>query len=111
MRDNLTAAITATAQAIPAMATQGQDPSVLIRNIADVIQRRSNGDSIENAAMAVFTPPAAPEQPAQQEMVPPGLPAPVEQAPPSPAAPGPAAGGNAPQVPQDLQGLLAGLGA
>ena len=111
MRDNLTAAITATAQAIPAMATQGQDPSVLIRNIADVIQRRSNGDSIENAAMAVFTPPAAPEQPAQQEMVPPGLPAPVEQAPPSPAAPGPAAGGTAPQVPQDLQGLLAGLGA
>ena len=63
--------------------------------------------------MAVFTPPA-PEQPAQQEMVPPGSPAPVEQVPPSPAAPGPAAGGTPPQgqpVPQDLQGLLAGLGA
>lgn len=113
MRENLTGAITATAQAIPSMAAQGQDPSTLIRNIADVIQRRSNGDSIENAALAVFTPQPAPGQPAQQEMVPPGLPAPVEQAPPSPATPGPAAGGTPQQgqpMPQDLQGILAGLG-
>jgi hypothetical protein len=112
MRDNLTAAITASAQAIPAMAAQGQDPSKLIQNIADVIERRRKGDSIEAAALAVFTPPAVPEQPTQPEMVPPGSQGPVEQAPPSPATPGQPSGGTPqqPQVPQDLQGILSQLG-
>lgn len=109
MRENLTAAITASAQAIPAMAAQGQDPSVLIKQIADVIDRRRRGDSIEDAALAVFQPAeqVAPEQ-AQSGAVPPGTQAPVEQAPPSPAAPGQASGGT-PPLPQDLGGLLAGL--
>jgi hypothetical protein len=112
MRDNLSAAITASAQAIPAMAAQGQDPSKLIQNIADVIERRRKGDSIEAAALAVFTPPAVPEQPTQPEMVPPGSQGPVEQAPPSPATPGQPSGGTPqqPQVPQDLQGILSQLG-
>jgi len=83
MRSNLSAAVTATAQAIPAMAAQGQDPSALIQKIADVIERRRNGDTIEAAALAVFTP----EQPAQAEMTPPGTQGPVE-ATPSPVAPG-----------------------
>ena len=107
MRDNLSAAITATAQSIPAMASQGQDPSPLIQKIADVIDRRRKGDSIEAAALAVF-------QPAQAEMTPPGEQAPVEQATPSPAAPGLPAGG-VPQSPMgggtpDLATILAGLG-
>ena len=108
MRENLAAAITATAQAIPAMAAQGADPSKLIQNIADVIQRRKNGDSIEAAALAVFTPE---EQPVQSEMTPPGTQGPVET-PPSPVAPGQPSGG----VPQmggqapDLATILAGLG-
>jgi len=107
MRDNLSAAITATAQSIPAMAAQGQDPSPLIQKIADVIERRRKGDTIEAAALAVFEP-----QQMQPEMTPPGQQAPVEQAPPSPAAPGQPAGG----VPQmgggapDLASILAGLG-
>ena len=109
MRDNLSAAITATAQAIPAMAGQGQDPSVLIQKIADVIERRQKGDSIEAAALAVFTPPQAPEQPMQLEMTPPGAQGPVEQAPPSPAAPGLPSGG-VPQQAPDLASMLAGLG-
>ena len=111
MRDNLTAAITASAQAIPAMAAQGQDPSKLIQNIADVIERRRKGDSIEAAALAVFSP-KEPEQPMQPEMAPPGTQGPVEQAPPSPAAPGQPSGG-APQqqgAPADLATMLAGLG-
>jgi hypothetical protein len=111
MRENLTAAITASAQAIPAMAAQGQDPSKLIQNIADVIERRRKGDSIEAAALAVFMP-KQPEQPAQPEMAPPGTQGPVEQAPPSPAAPGQPSGG-APQQqgqPADLATMLAGLG-
>ena len=111
MRDNLTASITATAQAIPAMVAQGQDPSALIRNIADVIERRRKGESIEDAALAVFTPPQ-PEQPMQPETAPPGTQGPVEQAPPSPATPGQPSGGapqqQAPQ--QDLASILATMG-
>lgn len=107
MRDNLAAAITATAQAIPAMAAQGQNPAALIQKIADVIDRRRRGDTIENAALAVFTP----EELAQQEMTPPGLQGPVEQA-PSPATPEQPSGGVPPQQPQpqDLATILAGLG-
>ena len=111
MRENLSAAITASAQAIPTMAAQGQDPTMLIKNIADVIERRRKGESIEAAALAVFKV-ETPEQPAQPEMAPPGPQGPVEQAPLSPAVPGQPSGG-APQqqaLPQDLQSILAGLG-
>lgn len=111
MRDNLTAAITASAQAIPAMAAQGQDPSKLIQNIADVIERRRKGDSIEAAALAVFTPPQAEEQPVQPEMTPPGTQGPVEPTPPSPVAPGQPSGGVPQQAPapQDLASILQGM--
>ncbi len=111
MRENLTASITASAQAIPAMVAQGQDPTKLIQNIADVIERRRKGESIESAALAVFKV-ETPEQPPQSEMAPPGTQGPVEQAPPSPAAPGQPSGG-APQqqgAPADLATMLAGLG-
>jgi hypothetical protein len=111
MRENLTASITASAQAIPAMVAQGQDPTKLIQNIADVIERRRKGESIEAAALAVFKV-EAPEQPTQPEMAPPGTQGPVEQSPTSPAAPGQPSGG-APQQqagPADLATMLAGLG-
>jgi hypothetical protein len=111
MRENLTASITASAQAIPAMVAQGQDPTKLIQNIADVIERRRKGESIESAALAVFKV-ETPAQPPQSEMAPPGSQGPVEQAPPSPAAPGQPSGG-APQqqgAPADLATMLAGLG-
>ena len=113
MRENLTTAITASAQAIPAMVAQGQDPSKLIQNIADVIERRRKGDSIEAAALAVFKV-ETPEQPMQPEMAPPGTQGSVEQAPPSPAAPEQPSGG-APQqpqgeaLPQGLGSILAGM--
>ena len=112
MQDNLTQAITATAQAIPAMAAQGADPSPLIKNIADVIDRITRGENIQDAALAVFTPPQQPEQPAQPEMAPPGAQGPVEQAPQSPAAPGEPSGGVPQQAgpPADLATMLAGLG-
>jgi hypothetical protein len=114
MRANLSTAITATAQAIPAMAAQGQDPSPMIKNIADIITRTRNGESIENAALAVFTPPAPSPQEqamaqAQAGTVPPGSQAPVEQAPLSPATPGPASGGTPQQGAPDLMSILAGL--
>jgi hypothetical protein len=112
MQENLTQAITATAQAIPAMAAQGQDPSPLIKNIADVIDRITRGENIQDAALAVFTPPQQPEQPAQPEMAPPGAQGPVEQAPQSPAAPGEPSGGVPQQAapPQDLASILGRLG-
>ena len=112
MQENLTQAITATAQAIPAMAAQGADPSPLIKNIADVIDRITRGENIQDAALAVFTPPQQPEQPAQPEMAPPGTQGPVEQAPQSPAAPGQPSGGVPQQAgpPADLATMLAGLG-
>jgi hypothetical protein len=110
MRENLTAAITASAQAVPAMVAQGQDPSKLIQNIADVIERRRKGDSIESAALAVFKV-ETPAQPAQPEVAPPGAQGPVEQAPPSPAVPGQPSGGASQQAaPADLATMLAGLG-
>jgi hypothetical protein len=111
MRENLTASITASAQAIPAMVAQGQDPTKLIQNIADVIERRRKGESIEAAALAVFKV-ETPEQPTQPEMAPPGTQGPVEQSPTSPAAPGQPSGGAAPQqgAPADLATMLAGLG-
>ena len=108
MRENLSAAITASAQAIPAMAAQGADPSKIIQSIAEIIDRRRKGESIEDAALAVFKPEEVVAEQAQSGAVPPGIQAPVEQAPPSPAAPGLASGGASP-LPQDLGGLLAGL--
>lgn len=113
MRDNLTAAITSTAQAIPAMAAQGSDPSVLIQKIADVIDRRRKGDSIEDAALAVFKPAEQAQPQGQPEMASPGTQAPVEQAPPSPATPGQASG-EVPQqqgqpLPQDLASILGSM--
>lgn len=113
MRDNLTGAITATAQAIPQMVAQGGDPSALIQKIADVIDRRRKGDSIEDAALAVFKPAEQVQPQGQPEMTSPGTQAPAEQAPPSPASPGQASG-EVPQQqgqpqPQDLAGILAGM--
>lgn len=109
MRTNLSAAITASAQAIPAMAAQGQDPSSLIQKIADVIERRRKGDSIETAALAVFQPPQQEAgQPGQAEMTPPAQQGPAET-PPSPVAPGPS-GGVPQQAEMGLEAILAGLG-
>jgi hypothetical protein len=119
MRNNLTAAITASAQAIPQMVTQGQDPSGLIKNIADVIDRRRKGDSIEAAALAVFTPKEQ-TAPVQSQTTPMGqTQTPVEQTPQSPNVPGmspvgvPTQPGQPPQGPQggqpSLQDILAQL--
>ena len=78
MRQALLGGITAMAQAIPAMATQGQDPSEMVNKIAAVIKARQKGTALEDAIEATF----APQQP-----VPPAGAAPmVEQPSPAPAA-------------------------
>jgi hypothetical protein len=100
MRNTLVAALQATSQAIPQMITQGQDPTMLVTQIADVIKARQKGISIEDAIKDVFLieqPPAGVDQ--------------VEQMSPAPAAP---AGGAMPpggpgEGAPDIQTLLASL--
>ena len=103
MRTALLGGITAMAQAIPAMATQGQDPSEMVNKIAAVIKARQKGTALEDAIEATF----APQQP-----VPPAGAAPmVEQ--PSPAPAGAPVGGSLPPEmgggAPDIMSLLSGL--
>jgi hypothetical protein len=91
MRQALLGGITAMAQAIPAMATQGQDPSDMVNKIAAVIKARQKGTALEDAIEATFTP---------QQPVPPAGAAPmVEQPSPAPAA-SPAGGAPSPEMAQ-----------
>ena len=95
MRNTLIGALQASAQAIPQMITQGQDPTSLVKQIADVIKARQKGVSIEDAINEVFTieqPPAGALQ--------------VEQPSPAPTAP---AGGAPMGGPPDIQTLLSSL--
>lgn len=101
MRDALLGSLAAYTQAIPQMATQGQDPSDIVRKIAEVIQARQKGVAIEDAIQDVFAP--------KQQVPPVGAQSAVEQ--PVPAAPGEPAGGapqigGAPEGRPDIQQLL-----
>ena len=95
MRKSLVQSLQAYTQAIPQMAMQGQDPSTVIKKIADVIKSRQKGVAIEDAVEEVFAP----------ELPPAGAPQ-VEQTSPAPAAPV----GGAPAAPS-LQTLLSSLTA
>jgi hypothetical protein len=106
MRQALLGGITAMAQAIPAMATQGQDPSDMVNKIAAVIKARQKGVSLEDAIEATFAP--------QQQVPPAGAETMVEQ--PSPAPATASAGGAlpmeaAPQAAPDIQTILSSLTA
>jgi hypothetical protein len=62
MRDSLRVAVAQYAQAIPALAAQGQDPSQIISRIADVIQGRQKGLALESIIEKAFAPePAQPQ--------------------------------------------------
>jgi hypothetical protein len=108
MRDNLNASMAALAQAIPQLSAQGQDPSSLVMNIAEVIKERQKGVQIEDAVKKVFAPapaPAAPQVPPAEMTVPGEQPvpvAPVEAPPGGPSAP-------APQGTPDIGTLLSQL--
>jgi hypothetical protein len=112
MRSSLLGSLTAFSQAIPQMATQGQDASEVVRKIAAVIKARQKGVALEDAIEATFAP--------QQQVPPAGAQEMVEQ--PSPAPEGVPAGGapteapveGAPvEIPQEappaLQSLLSSL--
>lgn len=66
LRKSLLGAVEQLAQAIPQMIAAGQDPSALIKKIADIAEARQKGQQIEEAMAKIFTPPAPPEG-AEQE--------------------------------------------
>jgi hypothetical protein len=107
MRSALLGSLTAYTQAIPQMATQGQDASEVVRKIAAVIKARQKGQALEDAIEATFAP--------QQQVPPAGAPEMVEQT--SPAPEGVPAGGAiapegapfAPAPQEDIQTILATL--
>ena len=99
MRKSLVQSLQAYTQAIPQMAVQGGDPSMVIKKVADVIKARQKGVAIEDAVEEVFAP----------ELPPAGAPQ-VEQPSPAPAAPvGGAPQGAAPEAAPSLQSLLSNL--
>jgi len=104
MRTSLLSGITSMAQAIPAMATSGADPSKVIKQIADVISARQKGVALEDAVAETFAP---------EQQVPPAGAAtpPVEQPSPAPAAA--PVGGQSPMVAPtpapDIQTILSTL--
>ena len=118
MRDSLAGSLAATAQAIPNMAAQGQDPSDIINKMARVIELRRRGKDIEDAVIESFAPP----EPAPQEAMPePPMPpeqmlaamgggVPPEQAPPGPATEEQAGPPQAQQPPPDIATMLAAMG-
>jgi len=122
LRDAMKQAIASYAQAIPALASQGQDPSDILMKLSTVISERQKGTAIEIAIQKAWAPknpppaatpaevspqmgqPGAVPAGAGQEQLPPGL-APTGRM--QGVAPGQIAPGGRP----DVQSLLASLGA
>jgi hypothetical protein len=105
MRDSLRVALAQYAQAIPALAAQGQDPTSIISRIAEVIKGRQKGLQIESIIEKAFAPEEQPQMP--EQMSPAGMaPAPASQ--PSPETPGGAAPAGATRP--DIATLLASIG-
>ncbi len=108
MRQSLLSALEAMTQAIPQMATQGQDPSGIIYKISTAIQARKGGRAIEDTMAEVFAPEPQPE--AQTEQTPQDTMQEGEQ--PQGGMVPPIGGAQAPttaQAPPDIQSIMARL--
>jgi hypothetical protein len=109
MRDSLRVALAQYAQAIPALAAQGQDPAQIIARISEVIKGRQKGLQIETVIERAFAPeePSPEEMMMAQQMSPAGAaPAPASQ--PTPETPGGMAPAGATRP--DIATLLASIG-
>ena len=112
MRDSLRVAVAQYAQAIPAMAAQGQNPEEIVKRIAGVIQGRQKGLSLESTVEKVFmpqeVPPVAPTAPGMEQQIPAAgaATAPASQQPPQEQAGQAPAAGQRPDIAQ----LLASIG-
>ena len=115
MRDALRVAVAQYAQAIPALAAQGQDPTLIITRIADIIQGRQKGLMIENIVEKAFAP--EPQAQAAMPMNPAAgaVPTPASQLTPvqpggATPAPGQPLQQGQPQGRPDIASLLASIG-
>jgi len=112
MRDSLRVAVAQYAQAIPALAAQGQDPTQIISRIAEVIKGRQKGLQLETIIEKAFAPEPVPVQaqpvPGEQPMTPAtgAVPAPASQPTPTPQGGATPAAGQRP----DIATLLASIG-
>jgi hypothetical protein len=108
MRDSLRVAVAQYAQAIPAIAAQGADPSQIVARIAEVIKGRQKGLQLETIVEKVFTPEPQPEVPAEMmggEVPAAGMaPVPASQPTPEQMGAAPAAGAR-----PDIATLLASI--
>jgi hypothetical protein len=104
MRDALRVSVAQYAQAIPALAAQGQDPSQIVSRIAEVIKGRQKGLALESIVEKVFAPEPQPEM-APELPVAGAAPASASQQPPQVQS------GSAPATGQtpDIATLLAGI--
>ena len=102
MRTALIAAMQAYSQAIPQMAVQGQDPTAIVKKIAEVIKARQKGKTLEDAIEDIFAPELPPA--GEQQMVEQTSPAPEQ--PPGGPTPMPAQGE---ESAPDIQSLLSSL--
>jgi hypothetical protein len=100
MRDNLNRAVNAAAGAIPEMIATGQDVSTLLSKFADIIEKRRNGTSIEDAVKEAFTPEEL-QQPTPAEAALPSQQVAAQPSPPSAPSGSPAG------APPDIAALMA----
>jgi hypothetical protein len=114
MRDALRVSVAQYAQAIPALAAQGQDPSLIVTRIAEVIKGRQKGLSLESIVEKAFAPEPPPPMPEMAMQGGPQLPAagaapaPASQQPPQEQAGQAPAAGQKPDIAQLLAGLTGG---
>ena len=114
MRDALRVSVAQYAQAIPALAAQGQDPSLIVTRIAEVIKGRQKGLSLESIVEKAFAPEPPPPAPEMAMTGGPQLPAagaapaPASQQPPQEQAGQAPAAGQKPDIAQLLAGLTGG---
>jgi hypothetical protein len=107
MRDSLRVAVAQYAQAIPALAAQGQDPSQIVSRIAEVIKGRQKGLQLETIVEKVFMPEPVeqPEMPMGEQVPAAGMaPVPASQPTPEQMGAAPAAGAR-----PDIATLLASI--
>jgi len=117
LRDALVQAVTGYAQAIPALAAQGQDVGQILTRMATVIKGRQEGKDIETLIVEAFAPPETPppgmEPPQGPEGPQAAAPGGGEQLPPGMNPDGSMQGVAPGQIGQggrpDVQNLLAGL--
>ena len=108
MRDSLRVALAQYAQAIPALAAQGQDPTQIIGRIAEVIKGRQKGLQIETIIEKAFAPEQQPQEMTMAEQMSPAGAAPAPASQPTPETPGGAAPAGATRP--DIATLLASIG-